>query len=105
MVGLLLWLGCEGEHSLYKRLQLCHSCTPSRASHTARLPVQREHGLSQLVKQQLQLQLVPATSRLAWVRDSRSGGYPVHVAAWYGLGQFINQLVEMHGESWTGSSM
>jgi hypothetical protein len=43
------------------------------------------------------LQQSPASSRLAWVRDSRSGGYPAHVAAWHGLGQFIRQLVEMHG--------
>jgi hypothetical protein len=45
------------------------------------------------------LQQAPASSRLAWVQDSRSGGYPAHVAAWYGLGQFIRQLVKMHGES------
>jgi hypothetical protein len=44
------------------------------------------------------LQQAPAGSRLAWVRDGRSGGYPAHVAAWHGLGQFVKQLVELHGE-------
>ncbi|KAF6254896.1 hypothetical protein COO60DRAFT_276890 [Scenedesmus sp. NREL 46B-D3] len=45
------------------------------------------------------LQQAPASSRLAWVRDSRSGGYPAHVAAWHGLGHFIKQLVKVHGAS------
>lgn len=41
----------------------------------------------------------PSTSsRLAWVRDPDSGGYPSHIAAWHGLERFLMQLIETHGE-------
>lgn len=38
------------------------------------------------------------TTRLGWVRDPDSGGYPAHIAAWHGLGAFLQQLVERDGE-------
>ena len=37
-------------------------------------------------------------TRLGWVRDPDSGGYPAHIAAWHGLGGFLLQLVEANGE-------
>jgi len=39
------------------------------------------------------------TTRLGWVRDPDSGGYPAHIAAWHGLSDFLLKLVERDGES------
>lgn len=44
----------------------------------------------------------PAT-KLAWVRDPHSGGYPSHIAAWHGLADFLKQLVAQNGEHTSGS--
>lgn len=38
-----------------------------------------------------------SSTRLGWVRDPDSGGYPSHIAAWHGLGGFIAKLVEKEG--------
>lgn len=40
----------------------------------------------------------PSGSNLAWVRDHESGGYPAHIAAYYGLGKVLQQLVDTHGK-------
>jgi hypothetical protein len=37
------------------------------------------------------------STRLGWVRDPDSGGYPSHIAAWHGLGGFLSKLVESQG--------
>lgn len=42
----------------------------------------------------------PSGTRLSWVRDQESGGYPAHIAAFHGLGEFIQQLIACDG-GWT----
>jgi hypothetical protein len=39
-----------------------------------------------------------ADGSLAWVRDDANGGYPLHVAAWYGRAQVVECILEVAGK-------
>eukprot|EP00878_Enallax_costatus_P024638 GHUV01026312.1.p1 GENE.GHUV01026312.1~~GHUV01026312.1.p1 ORF type:complete len:242 (+),score=82.78 GHUV01026312.1:1179-1904(+) len=43
------------------------------------------------------LAAAPPGTKLSWVRDQESGGYPTHIAAFHGLGNVLKQLVARDG--------